>query len=175
MKYILMVIGTALVFSSCIFSKKAGRTDFIVVSDTETKVLKGKINRAILEKDTAFAWFTGNMKYGVADPYALDMFKQKATQFSVLVFAGTWCHDSQNLLPKLYRLFDKSGFPESNVSLIMVDRQKKSLNNLSEKWKLESVPTFIILQNGKEVGRVVEYGKSGNMEKELAEIVAGLQ
>jgi hypothetical protein len=37
------------------------------------------------------------------------------------------------------------------------------------------VPTFIILQNGKEMGRVVEYGKTGNVEKELADIVAKLQ
>jgi thiol-disulfide isomerase/thioredoxin len=175
MKYFLIAVITAMVFSSCILSKKVGRTDFITVSDTETKVLKGSINRSVLEKDTAFGWFTGNMKYGAADVYAVDVFKQKASQFSVLVFAGTWCHDSQNLLPKLYRLFDISGFPESKVTLIAVDRKKTALNDLPQKWNLQSVPTFIIVQNGKEMGRVVEYGKTGNMERELAEIVAGLK
>lgn len=156
-------------------SRKMEKVDFVTVSDTETKVLKGRINRAVLEKDTAFAWFTGNMKYGAADVYAVDVFKQKSSQFSVLVFAGTWCHDSQNLLPKLYRLFDKSGYPESKVTLIVVDRQKNALDDLPQKWNLQTVPTFIIVQNGKEVGRVVEYGKTGNMEKELAEVVAGLK
>ncbi len=175
MKYLLISVYTTLVFCSCMLSRKMEKVDFVTVSDTETKVLKGRINRAVLEKDTAFAWFTGNMKYGAADVYAVDVFKQKASQFSVLVFAGTWCHDSQNLLPKLYRLFDKSGYPESKVTLIVVDRQKNALDDLPQKWNLQTVPTFIIVQNGKEVGRVVEYGKTGNMEKELAEVVAGLK
>jgi hypothetical protein len=37
---------------------------------------------------------------------------------------------------------------------------------------LAHTPTFIVLKNGKEVGRVVEYGKNGQWETELAEIVS---
>ena len=55
-----------------------------------------------------------------------------------------------------------------------MDRAKTVPGHLEVKWKIESVPTFIVLKNGKEVGRVVEYGKTGNVEKELADIVAGL-
>ena len=101
-----------------------------------------------------------NFEKGTADAYAVDMFKQKGSKCTLLVFAGTWCHDSQNLLPKLYRLFDKSGYPENKVTLVVVDRKKASANDLPQKWKLESVPTFIVVQNGKEIGRVVEYGKT---------------
>ena len=175
MKYFLITAVSAMLLIACVTSNKTGKVDYISVNDTETKVLKGIISRAVLEGDPAFAWFKDNMQYGTADAYAVDMFKQKSEKFSVLVFAGTWCHDSQNLLPKLYRLFDKSGYPENKVTLVAVDRKKTSTNNLPKKWKLESVPTFIVVQNGKEMGRVVEYGKTGNMEKELAEIVAGLK
>jgi hypothetical protein len=41
-------------------------------------------------------------------------------------------------------------------------------------WKIINVPTFIVLRDGQEVGRVVEYGNTGNIEKELAAIVAKL-
>jgi hypothetical protein len=34
------------------------------------------------------------------------------------------------------------------------------------------VPTFIVLKNGKEIGRVVEYGKFGMPDKEIGEIVS---
>lgn len=159
---------------ACSGLKKSGNTSYVTVSDTETKVLKGVISRSILESDTAFRWFTENMQYGSADAYAVEQFRKQANKFSVLIFCGTWCHDSQNLLPKFYRLLDKSGFPEKKVQLIAVDRKKTTLNDLHNKWKLTSVPTFIILQNRKEVGRVLEYGNSGNMERELAEIVARL-
>jgi thiol-disulfide isomerase/thioredoxin len=175
MKYFLTTAISAILLTACLSSNKMGKVNYVSVNDTETKVLKGIISRAVLESDPAFAWFKDNMQYGTADAYAVDMFKQKSEKFSVLVFAGTWCQDSQNLLPKLYRLFDKSGYPENKVTLVVVDRKKASTNDLPQKWKLESVPTFIIIKDGKEIGRVVEYGKTGNMEKELAEIVAGLK
>ena len=36
------------------------------------------------------------------------------------------------------------------------------------------MPTFIVMKNGKEVGRVIEYGESGEAMKELGKIVSGL-
>ena len=87
---------------------------------------------------------------------------------------GTWCHDSNNLLPKLYRLLDKSGYPESKVLLIAVDRNKKAYHNIQEKYNITNTPTFLVMQNGKEIGRVTEYGKTGYMEKELGAIISGL-
>jgi hypothetical protein len=58
--------------------------------------------------------------------------------------------------------------------LVTVDRPKTAVQNLHIKFQLKTVPTFVVLVNGKEVGRVEEYGKTGYMEKELGEIVAAL-
>lgn len=175
MKYLLASSLFSLLFFACTTTGKIGSTPgYEVINDPETKILKGNLNRGLLEKDTSFAWFTNNMQYGSVDPDALKAFTEKAGQFTVLVFGGTWCHDTQNLLPKFYRLLDKSGIPEKNVTLIGVDREKTAPGALHEKWQITNVPTFIILKKGKEMGRVVEYGKTGNIEKELGEIVAGL-
>ncbi len=175
MKIFSTITIVALILSACSLTKNStGKVQYETIQDTESKVLKGIVNRSVLENDTAFAWFTNNMQYGSVDEYALSAFQQKRSEFSIIIFCGTWCHDSQNLIPKLYRLFDKSGYPESKVTLIAVDRQKTTLNGLHTKWKIISIPTFIVVKNGVEVGRVVEYGKTGNMEKELGEIVMGL-
>ena len=161
-------------FISCSSSKLTASKDFIYLPDHETKILSGKINRTVLESDTTFAWFKENMQWGEADPSAVIAFKKNATKFSLVVVFGTWCHDSNNLLPKLYRLLDKSGYPESKVLLIAVDRNKKAYKNIQAKYNSSNTPTFIVLQNGKEVARVTEYGKTGFMEKELGEIIARL-
>ena len=172
MKYFFVSTVIVLSLSACSSSKPATvKTNYEVIKDNESKILKGTLNRSLIENDTAFAWFKDNMRYGSVDEYALTAFKQKSGQFSILVFGGTWCHDTQNLLPKFYRLLDKSGFPENKVTLIGVDRAKTAPNELHTKWNITNVPTFIILKNGKEMGRVVEYGKTGNIEKELGEIV----
>jgi thiol-disulfide isomerase/thioredoxin len=93
-----------------------------------------------------------------------------------MVFGGTWCHDTQNLLPLFYKLIDKSGFPENQVYLIGVDRAKTTFKSLHKKFAILNVPTFIIIdKKGKEVGRVVEYGNTGAIDKELGQIVANIQ
>lgn len=174
MKYFFLSASIALVLLACSSTKQIGKTDYEVIKDSETKILKGTLTRSLIENDTSFAWFKQNMQYGSVDQYAADVFKQKADQFSIIVFGGTWCHDTQNLLPKFYRLIDKSGFPANKITLIGVDRAKTAPNGLHTKWNILNVPTFIIIKDGKEAGRVVEYGKTGNIERELGEIIAGL-
>lgn len=146
-----------------------------IVQDTETVVLKGLLNRKDLEADPVhFKWFTENRKYGRADEAAVQAFKQKGSQFQVVIFGGTWCHDTQNLLPVFYRLADLAGYADDQVTLIGVDRAKTTLDNLHKAFHITNVPTFIVMKDGKEVGRVVEYGKYSQIDKELGEIVSGL-
>jgi thiol-disulfide isomerase/thioredoxin len=111
------------------------------------------------------------MKWGQADPAAINAFASKKDKFSMIVFGGTWCGDTKNLLPVFYRLVDKSGYPDNKITLIGVDRSKHTIEDLHTKWNIINVPTFIVIANGKEVGRVVEYGKLGEIDKELGQIV----
>ena len=111
------------------------------------------------------------MQLGMADAAAVAVLNKHKEHFSFIVFGGTWCHDTQNLLSKFYRMIDKSGFPVAQVSLVGLDREKTAPHDLHIKWKIANVPTFLVLKDGKEVGRVVEYGTSGNIEKELADII----
>ncbi len=140
----------------------------------QRKVLNGLITRADIENDTAFTWFKKNYNMGKPDARAVNAFKTHASDFQVLVFAGTWCPDTQNLLPEFYRLADAAGYADSNISLIGVDHDKKTFDNLEKMFHLVDVPTFIIMKNGKEVARVVEYGESGEAMKELGKIAEGL-
>jgi len=138
------------------------------------KVLRGLITRSDIENDTAFAWFKKNYNLGKPDANAIAAFKQHTNDLKVLVFVGTWCPDTQNLLPEFYRLTDASGFADSSITLIGVDNDKTTLDNLNTTFHLVDVPTFIVMKNGKEVGRVVEYGESGEAMKELGKIAADL-
>ncbi len=171
----MLVIALIASMFSCSSKSIPQQPKYTVVADTETVVMKGVLTRNILEKEKAFTWMTENRKYGSADAGAVKIFSQQKNLFTVLIFGGTWCHDSQNILPVFYRLVDKSGFPDNRITLVGVDRQKTAPHNWHNTWNITMVPTFIILQNGKEMGRVVEYGKTGNVEKELADIVAKLQ
>jgi len=58
--------------------------------------------------------------------------------------------------------------------LIGVDRAKKTLSHLTEALNITNVPTIIVMKKGKEIGRVVEYGKYGLYDMELGEIIKKL-
>jgi thiol-disulfide isomerase/thioredoxin len=178
MKNILSAIVLSLIFSSCSVAQKVAtetKTEtrtYETTNDGNTKILKGYIDRATIETDSSFKWFKDNMKYGNADAAAVEAFQKNGNNVSFVVFGGTWCGDTQSLLPVFYRLADKSGLPNDKITLIGVDRAKTALNNFHKAFNITRVPTFIVMQNGKEIGRVVEYGKYGAIDKELGEIVA---
>ena len=97
----------------------------------------------------------------------------KAQKDSVhyMVFGGTWCSDTQNILPKFFALTDAAGIAPAHITLIGVDRSKKTIHHLTEAFNVTRVPTIIVMKNGIETGRVVEHGKYGMFDKELGEVL----
>jgi hypothetical protein len=135
-----------------------------------TKILKGIITRQDLEKDTAFAWYAENLK-GYHPQSAAVAALKKNPNIEFIVFMGTWCDDSHFIIPKFFALLDSAGFSRDKVSMFGADRSKKTLGHFAEAMGITNVPTIIVMSKGKEVGRVVEYGKSGLFDKDLAEIM----
>lgn len=143
-----------------------------VSKDAEgNKVLKGFITRQDLASDSAFAWFAKNTKDYKPDASAVTALKGAKDSIYVLAFGGTWCHDTQYILPKFYTLTDVAGLAPDHIALVGVDHNKKTVQHLSEAFNIVSVPTFIVLKNGQEIGRVVEYGKKGMWDRELGEVI----
>ena len=143
-----------------------------IISDSEGKILKGFVNRQVLATDSAFKWFAENQKGYTPYPAALQTLKANKDSVQFLVFGGTWCHDTQFILPKFYSLSDAAGVTQNQITLLGVDRSKKTIQHLSEHFNITNVPTIIVLKQGKEIGRVVEYGKTGMFDRELGEIIA---
>ena len=167
------LIFISILFASC--SPKF-KTSYTMHEGKQEKVLQGSISRSVIEADTTFKWFPSNFKVALANVNATEVFKKNKNKFKVIVFGGTWCEDTQNLLPLFYKLVEKSKYPQRKITLVGVDRNKQSGDGLSDKYKITNVPTFIVLKNdGTEAGRVVEYGKGVGIDNELAEIVDGIK
>jgi len=138
------------------------------------KSLKGIISQDILLADTSFKWYAENLKGYTPNVKAISGLQQNADSIQLIVFMGTWCHDSHSIIPKFYTLLDAAGFSKNKVTLLGVDRQKKTLSHLTEALNIVNVPTIIVMKNGKEAGRVVEYGKYGLFDMELGEILLSM-
>ncbi len=146
----------------------------VLVERPNEKSLKGIISRQVLLADTTSGkWYAEGLKGFTVRTDAKEALEKNKDSVRLLVFIGTWCEDSHFILPKLYATCDAAGFPEKNITLIGVDRNKTTLGNLTETLNVKNVPTIIVFKNGKELGRIVEYGKYGLFDKELAEVVVG--
>ncbi len=146
----------------------------VLVEKPNEKTLKGIISREVLLSDTSFKWYAENLKGYKANAAAVEGLQKNKDSVQLLVFMGTWCEDSHTIIPKFYSLLDMAGFPQTRVTLIGVDRDKKTLSHLCEALNVTKVPTIIVMKNGKEMGRVVEFGKYGLFDMELGEILKAI-
>lgn len=149
------------------------QSQFEVLPDKDGgKILKGVLPVDILEKDPSFKWFAENQKGFTSQSAALAGLKREADSVQLVVFMGTWCEDSHFVIPRLYSLVQQAGFSRDRMTLIGVDRDKKTSGHLSEALNVTNVPTIIVMKNGREIGRVIEYGKDGLFDKDLGQILA---
>lgn len=148
------------------------QSGFETLKDNDgTKMLKGMISRDILESDTSFSWYTTGRKFYKPNAETVAALKKNGDSLQLVVFMGTWCEDSHFVIPKFFTLTDAAGFSNDRISMIAVDRNKKTVSHLAEAWNVVNVPTIIVMKKGKEIGRVVEYGKSGLFDKDLGELI----
>lgn len=166
MKKIILLVSFALIGLVALC-----QSQYEVTMDGPDKVLKGVLSRDLVQKDSAFKWFMQNQQAYTPNPDVISVIKADAANIHFIVFGGTWCDDTKYILPRFYSLADAAAIPANHISLIGVDRSKKTLGNLTEPLKVINVPTIIVMKDGKEIGRVVEYGKTGQWDKELGEII----
>ncbi|MEP6584591.1 MAG: thioredoxin family protein [Ginsengibacter sp.] len=136
------------------------------------KILKGIISKADLKNDSSYSkWYNESQRiYPVPNKDAVAGMQKNKDNVNIVIFGGTWCEDTHFVLPKFFEIQEASGFPEDRITFYAVDRNKKTTGTIAEDYHVTNVPTIIVMKDGKEVGRVVEYGKTGKWDQEFADI-----
>ena len=75
---------------------------------------------------------------------------------SVLMFFGTWCHDSQREVPRMLKILEAVGFPQADVKMVTLDVSKNDPLGLAAANEVKFTPTFIFFRQQNELGRIVE-------------------
>lgn len=144
----------------------------ILKDRTGKKLLRGFVADSVLRQDLdAFKWFAENEEAYVPDAAVVKSFITQKDSVTFMVFFGTWCPDSHYVIPRFYKILTSAGISKNKVTLFALDRTKKDAAHFASNFNIEHVPTIIILKNGKEAGRVVEYGVSGKFDQELAKVL----
>lgn len=145
--------------------------NFEAIKDEQTgqTMFWGRCTFDDLTDESSFDWLRINSNNYTPDAGITEQLKKILPTCQIYIFMGTWCEDTQNLLPKLYKTMLLSRC-YTNYKMYGLDRQKQSKDNEQERFKVLNVPTIIIMKDEKELGRIVET-VSTNIETELLKIV----
>jgi thioredoxin 1 len=75
----------------------------------------------------------------------------------VEVYFGSWCHDSVREVSRFLKIVAQS--PTLSNRLIALDYAKSEPSGSAKNHDIKYTPTFIVYQNDKEIGRIIERPK----------------
>lgn len=165
-----IILAVFLVLASSLGSFAQYGFDIEKEEQSGTVIFKGRCLFDDLNEEASFDWLTlGSASYN-PDPATIEQLKKVLPQCELVIFMGTWCEDTQNLLPKLYKTMLLSRC-YTNYKMYGLDRSKQSKDNEQAQFGIKNIPVIIVMKEGKELGRITEMVKE-NVEKDLLHIVA---
>jgi thiol-disulfide isomerase/thioredoxin len=99
---------------------------------------------------------------------AVSYLKSYDKPTEIEIFFGSWCPVCEAWVPKLVKSLQQAGNSKIQLNLIGLARDFSTDQNLAKAKGVRGLPTFIVRQNGIEVGRIVGAPESGTIEAALA-------
>lgn len=120
------------------------------------EILFGYCTRAGLEEGDFGKVFSEYYSVYEPDRQITGNIRKVTDSVTMTIVMATWCSDSEEQVPKFFKVLDRVRFDEGQVTIICVDRDKKAGEIDLSGMDIQRVPTFIVFRKGKEVGRIVE-------------------
>ena len=109
------------------------------------KIVTGIMSVEKLMDDKKFPWFRKKFNAYKPDATSAAFLKNMKKHLSFIVFAATWNHDSKELVPKFSKTMNRAGIESEKIILCFMDTDKKSKESLGVKFKVQELPTVIVL------------------------------
>ncbi len=88
-----------------------------------------------------------------------------------MVFFGTWCGFCKRWLPRFLATLDAAANPDIQVRFIGVSETGGEPKADIKQYRVTETPTFIVRQDGREIGRIEAEPTSASIEEDLAAIL----
>lgn len=123
-------------------------------------------------------WETAPVWRAVADHYQpdgaiVDRLRAIDEPVHLEVVLATWCGDSRQHVPRLLKSLALANNPNISVELIGIDAEFLAPAAVTAGQNITNVPTVIVRNGDREVGRFVETPAGATVEDDLCDIVAG--
>lgn len=137
-------------------------------------ILIGECTADAFKEDPFSSWYNeeySSYKYDM-DKKVIDSLKPFVKKIHITLIMGTWCSDSRLHIPHMMALLDYLNFPQDKLTIIAVDRNKNAATLPTDYLNIIHIPTLIIFEGEKELGRIIE-SPVNSLEEDLVAIVMG--
>ena len=170
MKNIILILCVLLLSIEC----KETDNKLIIDEKTGKSMLVGQTDRSAFELPDFNEWYSTQYIGYEPDEFIVGQIKELSDSIEIQIFMGTWCIDSRREVPRFLKIMDQSEFEQDKLQIINVNRKKVSPAHEEKNKNIDFVPTFIIIKNGNEIGRIVEYPII-SLENDLMSILLGIE
>lgn len=170
MKNIILIFSILLLSISC----KEVVNKVTIDEKTGNPMLVGVTDRNAFELPEFSEWYNTEYIGYEPDEFLLGQIMESSDSIDIQIFMGTWCSDSRREVPRFLKIMDLSEFEQEKLQIINVDRKKISPTHEEKHKNIEFAPTFVIIKNGDEIGRIVEFPII-TLESDLLNILLGIE
>ncbi len=149
-------------------------TNLEIKNESGQLILAGHGSHSVLQQPNYKAWYDQSYNAYMDDAAMVAQLKPLLAKKSIEIFLGSWCGDSKREVPRMLKILQHADMDTANVSLIFVDNStqnyKQSPQHEEKDKNIHHVPTFIVYDGSKEMGRIIESPKM-SLEKDLLTIL----
>lgn len=146
-----------LIFNSCNESLNYNLTD-------------GQIDKDYLFNSKNTKWFPKNYDSYKSDIFLSENNFDNLDNFIIELYMGVTCHDSEREIPRLIKILDEINFPDNQLNIFLLKRDKTSDYEYEKGKNITNTPTIIFYKDSIEINRIVEFPIE-TLERDIYKII----
>ena len=137
-------------------------------------VMKGLLNFNLLRNEPTFDWYKKGYESYTPAKTDIAFLTNELNKYTMVIFIGTWCGDSKDMIPVLDKVLSAAHPEMEKIVIYGVDRSKTAGNGMEKTYHITLVPTVILFDGTKEIGRITETVRK-SVEGDLVGIIKKYQ
>lgn len=177
MKSIILMLSLLCIegmYSSIVAQTKTSIANIEVKNSNGEPMLLGHCDISFLKQGSYKNWYQSGYDAYKPDSMIIHQLISLIKGKQIDIFLGTWCGDSRREVPRMMKILEQAGVAQQHIRLIFVSNEannyKQSPQHEEAGKNILRVPTLIVYEEEKEIGRIVEYPVI-SLEKDLLSIL----
>ena len=130
----------------------------------------GEVDKDYLFNSKNTKWFPKNYDSYKSDIFLSENNFDNINNFIIELYMGITCHDSEREIPRLIKILDEINFPDNQINIFLLKRDKTSDYEYEKGKNITNTPTIIFYKDSIEINRIVEFPIE-TLERDIYKII----